>query len=152
MKAGTAILRAAAFAAILAAAGCASDDITEIGYDGAHPMIKIDYDGRLTFMDEPITPKEAAKRLEAHGIPKDATIHILVDDRFDDARATWVFQHNYLGKAGYRRTILVHQRRMGLESKESARRTAKAREASARTSTRTSARTSTRTSTRKGKK
>jgi hypothetical protein len=117
MKTVPALLRAAALAAALCTAGCASDDISEIGYDGAHPMLKIDYDGRLTFMDEPVTPKEAVKRLEAHGIPKDATIHILVDERFGDARATWVFQHNYLGKAGYRRTILVHARKFDAEAK-----------------------------------
>ena len=108
---------ACAAAAISLAAGCASDGVAEIGYDGAHPMIRIEGDGRLTFMDEPVTPKEAVKRLEAHGIPKSATIHILVDEDFADRRATWVFQHNYLGRAGYRRTILVHARRSEAEAK-----------------------------------
>ena len=111
-------LPALALAAAILSAGCKSNDVGEISYDGAHPMIKIDYDGRLSFMGKPVTPAEAVERLEAHGIPKDATIHVLVDDRFDDARATWVFQHNYLGRAGYRRSILVHARRSDASAKK----------------------------------
>jgi hypothetical protein len=111
-------LPALALATALIIVGCRSDDVGEISYDGAHPMIKIDHDGRLSFMGKPVTPAEAVERLEAHGIPKDATIHVLVDDRFDDARATWVFQHNYLGRAGYRRSILVHARRSDASAKK----------------------------------
>ena len=43
-------------------------------------------------------------------IPKDAVIHILVDRDFNNTRALWVFQHNYLNRAGYSRSILVHER------------------------------------------
>lgn len=104
----SAALGAFALGAALAVGGCAAPPPLE--YDGAHPLLAITSRG-IRFGDEYVTPAQAVDRLESHGIPKDATIHIQLEDGYDDRRAPWVFQHNYLGKAGYRRTILVRPRR-----------------------------------------
>ena len=103
--------RCAAFAALCAClvlCGCATTE-TSLEYDGAHPLIRFSNNG-IRFRDEFVTPKQAVERLEANHIPHEATIHILVDDDYTDRRATWVFQHNYLARAGYNRSVLVTKR------------------------------------------
>ena len=80
-----------------------------IAYDGAHPLIRFSNTG-IRFKDEYVTPSRAVELLEQNKIPHDATIHILVDDDYADRRATWVFQHNYLARAGYNRSVLVTKR------------------------------------------
>lgn len=106
--------RRARFAALalaaLAFAGCASAPDGTVRYSGAHPLIRFTKTG-LRFDGRPVTPKEAVEMLEERQIPKDATIHLLVDEDYTNDRAMWVFQHNYLGKAGYRKTVQVHERK-----------------------------------------
>ncbi len=102
------------YMSLLAFAGCASQE-PQLQYDRAHPLIRVTTSG-LRFCDRPVTPKEAVSLLERHHIPKDAPIHILVEPGYDDrARSLWVFQHNYLHKAGYRKTVLVHERKATVE-------------------------------------
>lgn len=91
-------------------AGCQSTQTEVLEYDAAHPLLRFSNRGML-FRDRYVTPKEAVQLLEKYEIPKDKTLHILVDADYTDRRAPWVFQHNYLGRAGYRRTILVHARK-----------------------------------------
>lgn len=79
-------------------------------YDAAHPLIRFSNKGIL-FGNRFVTPRQAVELLEKYEIPKDKTLHILIDEDYTDRRAPWVFQHNYLGHAGYRRTILVHARK-----------------------------------------
>lgn len=90
--------------------GCQTTDPEVLTYDAAHPLIRFSNRGML-FRERYVTPKEAVELLEEYEIPKDKTLHILIDEDYTDRRAPWVFQHNYLGKAGYRRTILVHARK-----------------------------------------
>lgn len=90
--------------------GCQTTSSEVLTYDAAHPLIRFSNRGIL-FHDRFVTPKEAVELLEKYEIPKDKTLHILIDEDYTDRRAPWVFQHNYLGRAGYRRTILVHARK-----------------------------------------
>ncbi|MBR4476866.1 MAG: hypothetical protein IKO87_04950 [Kiritimatiellae bacterium] len=92
----------------LLAGGCSTVE-TGVEYSGAHPLIRFSTTG-IRFRDEYVTPEQAVERLEENKIPHDATIHILVDDDFTDRRATWVFQHNYLARAGYNHSLLVTKR------------------------------------------
>lgn len=99
----------AALAASFIAAGCASAPVGTLRYGDEHPLIRFTTTG-LRFDGKPVTPKEAVELLELHQIPKDQTLHLLVDRDYTNDRAMWVFQHNYLGKAGYRRSVLVYER------------------------------------------
>lgn len=90
--------------------GCQTTPPEVLTYDAAHPLIRFSNKGML-FGERYVTPREAVELLEKYEIPKDKTLHILVDEDYTDRRAPWVFQHNYLGHAGYRRTILVHARK-----------------------------------------
>lgn len=100
--------------------GCATTRSLE--FDGAHPCVAITSNG-VKFGNRLVMPQDVPELLESHHVPKDATIHILVEDDYTDRRAPWVFQHNILGRAGYRRTILVSKRRaesMAVERKQPA--------------------------------
>ncbi len=94
---------------LLSVTGCATPS-REIRFDAAKPCVAITPNG-IKFGERLVLPQEVPELLESHGVPKDATIHILLDDNYVDRRAPWVFQHNILGKAGYRRSILVSKRR-----------------------------------------
>lgn len=88
--------------------GCTTTE-KSIEYDNAHPLIRFSNTG-IRFREKYVTPQRAVELLEENQIPHDATIHILVDDDYTDRRATWVFQHNYLARAGYNRSVLVTKR------------------------------------------
>lgn len=96
-------------------AGCAGAPTGTLRYSEEHPLIRFTTTG-LRFDGKPVTPAEAVRMLEERRIPKDATLHLLVEPDYKDDRAMWVFQHNYLGRAGYRRTILVKERRSDSDS------------------------------------
>ena len=105
------LLPCALAVAVALVAGCRTAAPGEtLSYDAAHPLIRFSNRGIL-FQERFVTPEEAVALLEEHGIPKDKTPHIPVHEDYTDRRAPWVFQHNYLGRAGYRRTILVHARK-----------------------------------------
>lgn len=86
--------------------------VDEVEYDDAHPLIRISSNGGLFFRDKPVRkPDEIPRLLKKHNVPKDATIYVLVDEGYDDERALWVFKHNYLTRAGYPRSVWIHERR-----------------------------------------
>ena len=91
------------------ACGCMTP-ASEISFGADDPLIRFTNRG-LMFREAYVTPREAVRLMERHRIPKDATIHLLVDRDYTDTRATWVFQRNYLARAGYTKSILVHERR-----------------------------------------
>ncbi|HBJ60025.1 MAG TPA: hypothetical protein DDY72_06340 [Verrucomicrobia bacterium] len=91
-------------------AGCQTTAPEVLEYDAAHPLLRLSRNGIL-FRNRFVSPGEAVALLEKYDIPKDETLHILIDEDYTDRRAPWVFQHNYLARAGYRRTILVHARK-----------------------------------------
>ena len=93
----------------LIACGCMTQ-ASAISYDADNPLIRFTNNG-LMFRNAYVTPEEAIKLMEKHRIPKDATIHLLVDRDYANTRATWVFQRNFLACAGYTKSILVHERR-----------------------------------------
>ena len=93
----------------LIACGCMTQD-PSISYDADDPLIRFTNNG-LMFRNVYVTPEEAIKLMEKHRIPKDVTIHLLVDRDYTNTRATWVFQRNFLARAGYTKSILVHERR-----------------------------------------
>ena len=99
--AGTAV-----YMTLLAVTGCASVPVEHLESKASHPLIRVTTKG-LRFQDRPVTPAEAVKLLEANGVPKDQTLHVLVDGDFDDQQALWVFQHNYLHRAGYAKALLM---------------------------------------------
>lgn len=90
-------------------AGCASAPTGTLDYSAAKPLIRVSNNGIL-FNGRFVEPKDVPVLLERHRIPKDAVIHILVDRDFNNMRALWVFQHNFLNRVGYSRSILVHER------------------------------------------
>lgn len=115
MSAASRIPAAALAAAALVFAGCRGAPTGTLRYGDERPLIRFTTTG-LRFDGKPVTPAEAVRLLEERQIPKDATLHLLVDPDYKDDRAMWVFQHNYLGKAGYRRTVQVHERRSDSDS------------------------------------
>jgi hypothetical protein len=85
--------------------GCMTSDET-ISFSYRNPLIRFTNNG-LMFRDEYVTPKKAMELMEKHRIPKNATIHLLVDEDYRDERAMWVFQRNYLARAGYTKSVLI---------------------------------------------
>lgn len=94
---------AALFATVMS--GCMTNDET-ISFSYRNPLIRFTNNG-LKFRDRYVTPKKAMELMEKHRIPKNATIHLLVDDDYRDERAMWVFQRNYLARAGYTKSVLI---------------------------------------------
>ena len=76
----------------------------------AHPPIRVTRNG-IMFHDKYVVPDDVPKLLEKHGYSKTKTVHILVDDDYDDNRALWVLKHNYIDRAGYAKSVWVHARR-----------------------------------------
>ena len=105
----TGIIPSFIFLLLLVACGCMTQ-ATAISYDADNPLIRFTNNG-LMFRNAYVTPETAVKLMEKHRIPKDATIHLLVDRDYTNTRATWVFQRNFLARAGYTKSILVHERR-----------------------------------------
>ena len=95
-----ALALAAAFAG-----GCMTSDET-ISFSYRNPLIRFTNNG-LMFRDKYVTPKKAVELMEKHRIPKNVTIHLLVDEDYRDERAMWVFQRNYLARAGYTKSVLI---------------------------------------------
>lgn len=103
--AGTAL-----YMCLLGFCGCASTSREVFKQDMAHPLIRVTNEG-LKFQERPATPEEVVRNLEKLGVPKDDEVYVQVDNDYTDQRALWVFQHNYLNRAGYKRAILIHPRR-----------------------------------------
>ena len=102
--AGTALYMA------LLSCGCVSEPSDMLVSSVAHPIVRVTSQG-IKFQDKPVTPDEAVKLLEKRGVPKDRTLHVLVDDDFDNQKILWVFKHNYLDRAGYTKSVWIHGRR-----------------------------------------
>ena len=81
-----------------------------ITFNYRNPLIRFTNNG-LMFREEYVTPKRAMELMEKYRIPKNATIHLLVDDDYVDNRATWVFQRNYLARAGYTKSVLIRNQK-----------------------------------------
>ena len=101
--------------ALLFFAGCTTTSSIEFGAEG--PLIRFTNNG-LMFQEQYVTPKEAVELLEKYQIPKGVTLHLLVDRDYTDTRATWVFQRNFLARAGYTKSVLVYARRKEAMSAE----------------------------------
>ena len=99
--AGTAV-----YMALLATCGCVSVPVEHLESRASRPLVRVT-NGGIRFQGRPVTPEEAVKELERNGVPKDQTLHVQVDDDFDDQRALWVFQHNYLHRAGYSKALMM---------------------------------------------
>lgn len=89
--------------------GCMTSEVT-ITFNYRNPLIRFTNNG-LMFREEYVTPKRAMELMEKYRIPKNATIHLLVDDDYVDNRATWVFQRNYLARAGYTKSVLIRNQK-----------------------------------------
>lgn len=89
--------------------GCMTSEET-ISFNYRNPLIRFTNNG-LMFREEYVTPKRAMELMEKYRIPKNATIHLLVDDDYVDNRATWVFQRNYLARAGYTKSVLIRNQK-----------------------------------------
>ena len=85
--------------------GCMTSEET-ISFSYRDPLLRFTNNG-LMFRDKYVTPKQAMELMEKHRIPKNVTIHLLVDDDYRDERAMWVFQRNYLARAGYTKSVLI---------------------------------------------
>ena len=76
----------------------------------AHPIISVTRSG-IKFKDRFVTPEESVRLLEKNGVAKDRTLHVLVEEGFDNHRILWVYKHNYLDRAGYTKSVWIHERR-----------------------------------------
>ncbi|MBQ3672332.1 MAG: AzlD domain-containing protein [Kiritimatiellae bacterium] len=99
--AGTAV-----YMMLLAATGCAAVPVEHLESKASRPLVRVTTRG-IRFQGQPVAPDEVVKLLEKNGVPKDQTLHVLVDEDFDDARALWVFQHNYLNRGGYTKALMM---------------------------------------------
>ena len=99
-----------ALAAGLLVCGCVSEPSDRLQSSVAHPIVSVTRFG-IKFQDRLVTPEESVKLLVRNGVAKDRTLHVLVEDDFDDQRILWVYKHNYLDKAGYTKSVWIHGRR-----------------------------------------
>jgi len=99
-----------ALAACILVCGCVSAPSERLKSTVAHPIVSITRFG-IKFQDRLVTPEESVKLLERNGVAKDRTLHVLVEDGFDDQRILWVYKHNYLDRAGYTKSVWIHGRR-----------------------------------------
>lgn len=95
---------------VCATCGCVSEPSRRLQSSVAHPIVRVTRHG-IKFRDRLVTPEEAVRLLEKNDVPKDHTLHVLVDDDFDDQKVLWVFKHNYLDRAGYTKSVWIHGRR-----------------------------------------
>ena len=89
--------------------GCVSVPSDRLESSAAHPFLRVTQRG-IKFRDEYVTPAMVPRLLEKNDVPRDRTLHVLVDGDFDDQQALWVFKHNYLDKAGYTKSVMIHER------------------------------------------
>ena len=94
----------------LLSCGCVSERSHRLESSVAHPIVRVTSRG-IMFKDVPVTPARAVALLEENEVPKNRTLHVLVDDDFDNQRVLWVFKHNYLDRAGYTKSVWIHGRR-----------------------------------------
>lgn len=88
-------------------AGCST--VKEVEFDARRPSIEITDNGGLKFGDRFVTPEEVPDILEAHEVPHDRTIHILLSREYTDLRGPRIFM-GLLAKRGYTRSVLVYKR------------------------------------------
>ncbi len=94
---------------LLSCCGCVSTPLPELHYENGKPCVELTTKG-VKIGNHYVLPKAVAPILERHGIPRDETIHILVDQDFPDPRTPYIFQYTVLGRAGYKRSILISKR------------------------------------------
>ena len=109
MKAYYTFLVSVVFLTFFFLGGCMTSE-EKITFNYRNPLIRFTNNG-LMFREEYVTPKRAMELMEKYRIPKNATIHLLVDDDYVDNRATWVFQRNYLARAGYTKSVLIRNQK-----------------------------------------
>ena len=105
--AAAAALAAGAALCALLACGCATTRST-IELDAQHPSIRQTSNGVL-IGDTYVKPTDVASHLDDFDIPRDRTIHILLDDDVKDLRPAR-FLMACLARAGYTRPVLVTKR------------------------------------------
>ena len=101
----------------LLSCGCMTAD--RIVFDAQNPSVRLSTTG-VYFGGKRVEPMQVAEILEAHGVPHDRTIHILIDmdvaKDLSGARAMmWL-----LAKAGYTRPMLVTKRHAFSDIEENA--------------------------------
>lgn len=92
---------------VLLACGC-STSRTTVELDAQNPAFRVSTQGVL-FGNTYIRPEEAAEILDDHDVPKDRTIHILLDGDVTDLRPARTLM-GLLAKGGYERPVLVTKR------------------------------------------
>ncbi len=103
---------------LISCCGCTGIKVDpNLRFDSGDPAIALTRLG-VKFGDQFIDGEDAPKYLEAYGVPKDETIYILVEEGLRQNRLVWVFQHNILGKAGYRRSMIVSERKVEYSTKD----------------------------------
>ncbi len=86
--------------------------VQEVDYSIDNPLVAISASGHFSFRGEPVRDaNEVVKLLKKNRVPRDVTIYVLVDERYNDQRALLAFKHNYLARAGYTRSAWIHKRR-----------------------------------------
>ena len=90
--------------------GCESSGPSEIVLDASHPSIRYSTQGFLVG-EQFVNPNKIPRILTDFGVPKDRTIHILVDESAERDLANARAFMKLLAYHGYRRSVLVTKRR-----------------------------------------
>jgi len=99
--------------------GCMTTRTIEL--DAQHPAVSVKTSGGVYFGDERVPLSEVPEILEDAGIPKDRTIHILIDGEVRDLTEARQLM-GVLALSGYRRPVLVTKRHAASEAVDPARR------------------------------
>ena len=92
--------------------GCFSVPVESVRSSVSNPLVRIS-DSGIAYRGKIVMPDDVHKLLEKDRASKEETLHILVDPKFTDARALWVFKNNHLNRYGYSKAIYMHGERHG---------------------------------------
>ena len=92
----------------MALLGCGCTVHRTLELDAKHPAVRVSTQGVL-FGDRYVQPAEVAETLDDYDVPRDRTIHILLDPDVQDLRPAR-FLMATLARAGYTRPVLVTSR------------------------------------------
>ncbi len=89
--------------------GCVSAPLPNLHYENGKPCVEYTAKG-VKIGNQFVDDEDVPSVLERCGIPKDETIHILLDKSSPIQQAAYNFQYGVMGPAGYKRTILISNR------------------------------------------
>ena len=103
----TAFATSAALAALILTSGCAHERFVT---DARHPEIAVNEFGTVTYRERVVDPEDLPRLLEDSGLTRQDTIHIHIPTGLKDYRMPY-HVIGQLVRKGYRRPVLVEDRK-----------------------------------------